>query len=88
MGVSGSNDNDPTLKNCLFGAVTLSKNADIDKYRYSGYGIEFDRRSRFSFSGGGFGQNVLIFRADMSSSAHINNKKKDILVLEKDQHNS
>ena len=88
MGASGSNDNDPTLKNCLFGAVTLSINADIDKYGYSGYGIEFDRRSRFSFSGGGFGQNVLIFRADMSSSAHINNKKKDILVLEKDQHNS
>ena len=23
LGASGSNDNDPTLKNCLFGAVTL-----------------------------------------------------------------
>ena len=54
---SGSNDNDPTLKNCLFGAVTLTKNADIDKYGYSGYGIGFDRRSSFSFSGGGCGQN-------------------------------
>ena len=30
-----------------------------------------------------FGQNVLIFGADMSSSAHIDNKKKDILVLGK-----
>ena len=29
FGASGSNDNDPTLKNCLFGAVTLTKNADI-----------------------------------------------------------
>ena len=29
---SSSNNNDPTLKNCLFGAVTLSKNADIDNY--------------------------------------------------------
>ena len=47
----------------------------------SGYGIEFDRRSSFSFPGGAFGQNVLIFRADMSSSTHIDNKKKDILVL-------
>ena len=28
-----------------------------------------------------FGQNVLIFGADMSSSAHIDNTKKDILVL-------
>ena len=27
---SGSNNSDPTLKNCLFGAVTLTKNADID----------------------------------------------------------
>ena len=63
LGASGSNDNGPTLKNCLFGAVTLTKNADIDKYRYSGYGIGFDRRSSISFPGGGFGQNVLIFGA-------------------------
>ena len=33
------------------------------------------------FPGVGFGQNVLIFGADMSSSAHIDNKKKDELVL-------
>ena len=61
LGASSSNDSDPTLKNCLFGAVTLTKNADIEKYGYSGYGIGFDRRSSFSFPGGGFGQNVLIF---------------------------
>ena len=83
LGASGASDSDPTLKNGLFGAVTLTKNADIDKYGYSGYGIGFDRRSSFSFPGGGFGQNVLIFGADMSSSAHIDNKKKDILVLGK-----
>ena len=28
----------PTLENCLFGAVSLTKNADIDKYKYFGYG--------------------------------------------------
>ena len=61
----------------------MTKNGDIDKYGYSGYIIGFDRRSRFTFSGSGFGQNVLIFGADMSSSAHIDNKKKDILVLGK-----
>ena len=61
----------------------MNKNADIDRYVYSGYGIEFDRRSNFSFPGGGFGQNVLIFGADMSSSAQIDNKGKDILVLGK-----
>ena len=61
----------------------MTKYVNIDKYGYSGYGIGFDRRSRFSFTGGGFGQNVLIFGSDMSSSAQIDNKKKDILVLGK-----
>ena len=81
MGASTSNIEDPTIKNCLFGAVSLTKNADIDKYRYSGYGIGFDRRRSFSFPGGGFGQNVIIFGADMSSSILIDNKGKDILIL-------
>ena len=61
----------------------MTKNADIDKYGYSGYGIAFDRRSSFSFPDRGFGQNVLIFGVDMSSYAHSDNEKKDILVLEK-----
>ena len=58
---SSSHSDDPTLKYCLFGAVAFTKNADIDKYGYSGYGIGFDRRSRFTFTGGGFSQNILIF---------------------------
>ena len=37
----------PTLVNCLFGAVSLTKNADIDKYKYSRYGIGFDRRGLY-----------------------------------------
>ena len=61
----------------------MTKNADIDKYGYSGYGIGFDRKSSFSFPGGGFGQNVIIFGVDMSSSVHVDNKKKDILILGK-----
>ena len=32
------------LKNCLFDAATLTKNADIDKSGYSGNGIGFDRK--------------------------------------------
>ena len=44
LGASSSHNNDTTLKNCLFGAVTLTKNVDIDKYGYSGYGIGFDKR--------------------------------------------
>ena len=35
---------DFTFKNCLFGSVTLTKNADPDKYKYSGYEIGFDLR--------------------------------------------
>ena len=83
LGASSSHINDPTLKNCLFGAVTLTKNADIEKYGYSGFGIAFDRTSNFSFPGGGIGQNILIFGVDMSSSPHIDNKGKGILVLGK-----
>ena len=56
------------LENCLFGAVTLTKNADIDRYKYSGYGIGFDRHGSFSFPGTGLDRNVIIFGVDMSSS--------------------
>ena len=37
----------------------------------------------FSFPSGGFGQNVLILGADMSSSTHNDNKRKYILVFGK-----
>ena len=43
--------------------------------------IGFDRRGSFSFPSARFGQNVLIFGVDMNFSAHVDNKKKDILVL-------
>ena len=71
---------DPTLENCLFGAVTLTKHVNIDNYGYSGYGIGFDSKGSFSFAVGGYGQNVIIFGVDMSSSIHIDNNK-DILIL-------
>ena len=70
----------PTLENCLFDAVTLTKNADIDKYGYSGYGIGFDRKGSFSFPSSGYGQNLIIVGVDLSSSIHIDNKR-DILLL-------
>ena len=76
----------PTLENCLFGAVSLTKHADIDQYKYSGYGIGFDRKAEFSFGNGfdnGFGRNCIIFGVDMSSSVHVDNKKKKFLILGK-----
>ena len=69
------------LKNCLFGSVKLTKNFDPEKYKYSGYGIRFDTRSEFSLSDSSMGQNVIIFKADMSLSVHIENNEKDILIL-------
>ena len=73
----------PASKNCLFGAVSLTEHVDIDQYQYSGYGIEFDGKGEFSF-GNGFGRNVIIFGADMTSSVHTNNRTNNILVLGKD----
>ena len=71
----------PTLENCLFGLVSLTKNADINKYKYSGYGIGFDRHGSFSSPGIGLSRNVIIFGVNMSSSKKIDNKKKDIFIL-------
>ena len=74
----------PTLLNCLFGAVSITKNADIDKNKYSGYGIGFDRTGLYLLPSGRFGRNVIIFGVDMSSSVHVDNKGKNILILGKD----
>ena len=77
-------NNYPTLTNALFGAVKLTKNADIDKYIYSEYGTGFDGHGFYSHPSKGTGRNVIIFGVDMSSSTKIDNKGKDILILGKD----
>ena len=70
----------PTLKKNLFGAVSLTNNVDIDAQRHSGYGIGFDRKETFSVDNG-LSRICIIFVADMSSSVHVDYKKKDTLVL-------
>ena len=65
-------DDQLTFENSLFFYL---KNADIHEYKYSGYGVGFDRNETFSI-GNGFGKNVIIFGVDMSLSAHSDNKKK------------
>ena len=75
-----SDSNYPTLENCLFGAVKLTRGTNIDNHKYFGYGIGFDRKGVFSI-GDDVGRNVIIFVADMSLSPHIDNKGKDILIL-------
>ena len=76
-------DSYPTLVNALFGAAKVTKNADIDKYKYCGYRIGFDGHEFFSHPSGGTGKNVIIFGVDMSSSKKIENKGRDILILGK-----
>ena len=63
------------LKACFSGVVKLTKNADPDKYSYSGYGIKFDSQSRFLISNSK-GKNVIIFGVGNSFSVHTDNKKK------------
>ena len=72
---------DFTLKNGLFGSVRLTKNADPDKNKCIGYGIEFYSRSEFSFTDWSMRKNVIIFGADMSSFVHIHNENEGILIL-------
>ena len=86
LGASGSNNSNPTLKTVylvqllwlkmliLMSMCILVMELDLVEDRI------FDRS--FSFPGGRFCQNVLIFGADTSSSAYIDNKKK---FSEKDQ---
>ena len=66
--------NYPTLENCLFGAVSLTKNADIDRYKYSGYGIGFYRHGSLSFPGIGLGRNVIIFGVPPSTDPRTTNQ--------------
>ena len=67
---------DFTLGNCIFGSVKLTY-----KYKYTDYGKGFDSRSELSLPDGTMRKSVIIFGADMSSSVHVDNKGKDILIL-------
>ena len=62
----------------------MTKHVDIDQYKYSRYGIGFDRKGDFSFGSNRFGRNIVTLGADMSSSVHANNRIKNILVLGND----
>ena len=54
-------NSDLVLGNSLFGAVRLIKNADVDKYKYSGCAMKFDAKETFSFLTDGFGKNCIWF---------------------------
>ena len=54
---------------------------DIDKYKYSGYGIGIDEKETSTHAGNGFCQNIIIFGDDLISSVRPNNKRKTNLFL-------
>ena len=68
----------PTLEKCLFGAVSLTKHIDIDKYEYLEYGIGFNRHRSFSHPGDGTGRNLILFGVDVSLII-----EKKMLIIEK-----
>ena len=55
------------FKNCLYGATSVVKNSDKEKYIYSEYGITLDRTGSWSFDID-FARNVIFFGPDNSSS--------------------
>ena len=87
--IASSRDTSFTIQNALFGAMQITKNAtDNSKNNYKGYGICFDERSQFGHTitedGRAHttnGRNVLIFRVDMSFSAHATNRANHIYLM-------
>ena len=67
----------------MFGEFSLTETPNIDRYKYSGYGIGFDRHGSHSYHSGGTGGNVIIFGVDLSSLTKIHSRRKDILVFGK-----
>ena len=65
----------PTLEDCLFGAVKLTRSADFDKYKPSGYGTGFEGYETFLFPNGEYGRNIITSGVHMSSSVHVDNSK-------------
>lgn len=63
---------DISLWNSLFGTVKLTGNADPDKYKHSGCGIEIDTRGSFLLLDvSGFGKNAILVGADIYQLVHI-----------------
>ena len=89
--VTSSRNNEFTIQNALFGVVKITKNTDISKNKYEGYGICFYGSKTFTHtqkegnsSYSTLARNVIIFGADMSVSKDAKNKANNIYVMGKD----
>ena len=67
---------DFTLGTSLFESLKLTENTDRDKYKCSGYDIGFDSHSQFLWT------SFIILGVDNSSSVHLGDKNKNVLVLD------
>ena len=78
---------DFALKYCLFRAVKLSKNANLDKNKMlcCGYVIGFNSCWIFSIQNFDWSRFVILFDVVNSSLPHIGNRKKDISILNEKQ---
>ena len=77
-------DSDSFLRNCLFGAIKVTKpgdTTDTDKYIYSGYGLGFYSTGQLSHPQGGMDRNIIIFGVNSSNSIHATNKTQNIVIL-------
>ena len=60
------------FKNCLFGATSIVRNSDKEKYLYSEYRITFDSSGWWGFIQD-TARNIVMFASDNSSSSHSDN---------------
>ena len=75
-------NSDFTLQDCLFGGVKLAKNTDINTYILVMV-LDWFCVHNFHYLTVARVKNVIIFGVNMISYVHIDNKKKDILILDK-----
>ena len=73
-----------TLKNCLLGAVILTRNAGKCKFTYNYQWIGFHGKGMWRF-GNGFARNVKIFGVYNTSSSHTSNQNITFWYYVKDK---
>ena len=61
----------------------MTKNADPDQHKYSGWAIEFNSRliTNFYLQMEVMEKNIVFLGANMSSFVRVDNKEKDVLIL-------
>ena len=79
--IASTRNTDFTIQNALVGVVNVTKNVDISKNKYEGYGLCFGEGGTFSKGNINNGRNVLIFGVHESSLTHTNNKNNSIYVM-------